>query len=85
MLTCKQFDEFMMDYLEGNLPFWQKVSCGLHLRMCRKCAKFVDQYRRVVLLEKDALLPSADSIPEAVPEELVNAALAYRQQNLGGD
>jgi len=81
MLTCKQFDEFMMDYLEGNLPFWQKISCGLHVRMCRKCAKFVDQYRRVVLLEKNAFVPAADSIPEAVPEELVKAALACRKHD----
>jgi len=81
MLTCKQFDEFMMDYLEGNLPFWQKVACGLHVRMCRKCAKFVDQYRRVVLLEKNAFVAPGDSIPEVVPEELVKAALACRKQS----
>jgi hypothetical protein len=81
MLTCKQFDEFMMDYLEGNLPFWRKMSCGLHIRMCRKCAKFVKQYRCVVSLEKTAFLVPNDSIPEAVPDELVKAALAHRKDN----
>lgn len=81
MLTCKQFDEFMMDYLEGNLPFWQKVSCGLHVRMCRKCAKFIRQYRRVVLLEKSAFVVPRNSIPEPVPEELIKAALSHRKQN----
>ena len=76
MLTCKQFDEFMIDYIEGNLPLWQRISCLLHVRMCRKCARFVEQYKHVILLEKNAYAKPDDSIPEEVPEELLKAALS---------
>ncbi len=80
MLTCKQFDEFMIDYIEGNLPLRQKISCGLHFRMCRNCARFVEQYRRVILLEKNAYLEPDNSIPEEIPEELLKAALSHVKQ-----
>jgi len=80
MLTCKQFDEFMIDYIEGNLPLWQKISCGLHVRMCRKCARFVEQYKRIILLEKNAYLEPDNSIPEEIPEELLKAALSHVKQ-----
>ena len=79
MLTCKEFDEFMIDYLEGALPVWQKYLCWLHVKMCRECAYFIKQYQRVVALEQTAFYSPDAQIPDSVPEELVKAALAYRK------
>lgn len=79
MLTCKQFDEFMIDYLEGGLPVWQKYMCWLHIKMCRECAYFVQQYRKVVALGKDAFDSPDEAVPDSVPEELVKAAMAFRK------
>jgi len=78
MLTCKEFDEFMTDYLEDGLPVWQKYMCWLHVKMCRECAHFVRQYRRVVALEQAAFDSPDDPVPNSVPEELVQAAIAHR-------
>ena len=75
MLTCKEFNEFMIDYLEGGLPVWQKYMCWLHVKMCRECAYFVQQYHRVIALGQNA----CDSPDDSVPEELVKAAMAHRK------
>jgi len=79
MLTCKEFDQFMTDYLEGSLPVWQKYMCWLHVKMCRECTYFIRQYRRVVALGQSAFDSPDEPVPDAVPEELIQAALAHRK------
>jgi len=78
MLTCEEFDDFMVDYLEGGLPVWQKYMCWLHVKMCRECANFIRQYRRVIVLGQTAFDSPDSAVPDSVPEELVQAALAHR-------
>ena len=79
MLTCKEFDAFMLDYLEGGLPVWQKFMCWLHVRMCRECAYFIQQYRRGIALGQDAFDSPDDAVPDSVPEDLIKAAIAHRK------
>jgi len=79
MLTCKEFDDFMIDYLEGGLPLWQKYMCWLHVKLCRECAHFVRQYQRVIALGQNAFDNPGDEVPDSVPEELINVALSYRK------
>ncbi len=81
MLTCKEFDDFMIDYLEGGLPVWQKYMWWLHVKMCRECAYFIRQYRRVIMLGQRAFDCPDGTVPGSVPEELVKAALAHRKSN----
>ncbi len=78
-MTCKEFDDFMVDYLEGGLPVWQKYMCWLHVKMCRECADFIRQYQRVIALEQNAFDSPDSPVPDSVPEELVKAALAHRK------
>jgi len=79
MLTCKEFNDFMIDYLEGGLPVWQKFMCWMHVKMCRECAYFVQKYRRAIALGKDAFESPDCLLPDTVPEDLVKAALAHRK------
>ena len=81
MLTCKEFDEFMIDYLEGGLPVWQKFMCWLHVKACRECAYFIQQYRRTIALGQDAFESPDAAVPESVPEDLVEAAIAHHKAN----
>ena len=78
MLTCKEFDEFMVDYLDGGLPVWQKYMCWLHVKMCKECTYFIQQYRRTIAFEKNAFGSPDDAVPDSVPEDLVKAAIARR-------
>ena len=78
MLTCKEFDDFMVDYLDGDLTVWQKFMCWLHVKMCRECAHFIQQYQKVIKLGRSAFDTPDDPLPDSVPEELIEAALAHR-------
>ena len=78
MLTCKEFDDFMVDYLDGDLTAWQKFMCWLHVKMCRECAHFIQQYQKVIKLGRSAFDTPDDRVPDSVPEELIEAALAHR-------
>lgn len=80
MLTCKQFDDFMVDFLEHDLPFSQKLGCWMHLKMCRDCSKFVRQYQQTITLGKQAFDNPDEPVPDSVPEDLIKAALAHRQK-----
>ena len=77
-MTCKEFDDFMVDYLEGGQPVWQKFMCWLHVKMCRECAYFIQQYRRVIALGQRAFDSPDNAVPDSVPDELVKAAMAHR-------
>jgi len=79
MLTCKEFDDFMVDYLEQDLPAWQKFMCWLHVKMCRECAGFVREYHQAIKLGQKAYDAPNDSLPDSVPEELIKAALAHKK------
>jgi len=78
MLTCKQFDDFMVDYLEKELPGWQNFMCWMHVIMCRECARFVRQYKQAIELGQKAFDSPDEPVPETIPDELVNAAMAHR-------
>lgn len=79
MLTCKEFDDFMVDYLDQGLPVWQKFMCWLHVKMCRECAHFIREYQRTIALGKMAYDDPDEPLPDSVPEELIEAALAHRR------
>ena len=79
MLTCKEFDDFMVDYLDQELPVWQKFMCWLHVKMCRECAHFIREYQRTIALGKMAYDDPDEPLPDSVPEELIEAALAHRR------
>ena len=79
MLTCKQFDNFMLDFLEQDLPLKQKLGCWMHLKMCRDCSKYIRQYQKTIALGKQAFEEPNDPVPESVPEDLIRAALAHRR------
>ncbi len=50
MMTCKQFDGFIPDYLERNLDWRTRLSFSLHSTMCGKCTKYLVNYRKAIAL-----------------------------------
>ena len=79
MLTCKEFDDFMVDYLGDGLPGGRKCSGWLYVKRCKECAEFVRDYHRTIALGKSAFDDPDESVPATVPEELINAALAHKK------
>ena len=79
-LTCREFIDFIMAWLDGELEPEVRRSFAEHLDMCPDCVDYLDSYQRTVALGKAAWDAPGDApVPNEVPEELVQAVLAARR------
>ena len=78
MITCRQFEDFILAYLEGELPERQRFVFELHLKVCRECRDYLAAYRRTIEVSKQALAEPDGPVSAEVPEDLVKAVLAAR-------
>jgi len=80
MITCKEFDDFVLGYLEGDLPVRQRSRFELHMRLCRECRQYLQAYQRTVEVGRAAFSSPGDRIPDDVPENLIKAILEARNR-----
>jgi anti-sigma factor RsiW len=78
-MTCREFIEFLDDYVDGALPPGQRQFFDEHLAGCLDCQTYLESYKRTVRLGKLALTDGDGAVPEDVPEALVRAILSARQ------
>lgn len=79
-ITCKEFEGFVLSYLDGELTNRQRSRFEWHLRICRECRDYLAAYQRAVELGR-AVLPSPNEpVPEDVPEDLIKAILDSRER-----
>ena len=78
-MTCREFADFMMDYLSGELPAERRAQFEQHLSLCDNCRKYLTSYEETVKLGKAAFDDDKGAVAADVPEELVNAILAARR------
>jgi len=79
MITCKEFEDFVLRYLDGELSGRQKSIFELHLAICRECRDYLAAYQRAIELGRGVLGPPEEPVPEDVPEDLVRAILDARE------
>lgn len=80
MLTCREFVDFLADYLEGRLPEDQLARFNDHLARCPSCVNYTRSYQDTVRLGKSVLPRREEPVPGDVPEDLVQAILAARDR-----
>lgn len=78
MITCAEFEEFILSYLQGTLPDKQRRRFERHIRFCRECREYLEAYRRTVEIEKVVFEKLDAQVPDDVPEDLVQAVLKAR-------
>ena len=78
-MTCREFADFIADYLSGELPPDSWASFERHLRLCANCEKYLAGYEATVKLGKRAFADDDATLPPQVPEELVQAILTARK------
>jgi putative zinc finger protein len=78
IVTCREFADFMGDYLSGELLPALRGPFDHHLSLCVNCQRYLASYRETVALGKQAFTDADAALPADVPEELVKAILAAR-------
>lgn len=76
MITCEAFEDFILAYLEDELPPRQKFIFEMHLKLCRECREYLTAYRASIELARRGL--GEMQAPEDVPEDLVKAVIDAR-------
>ena len=81
-MNCREFTEFLHEYLFGNLPAEERAEFEKHLAECPWCVAYLDSYRQTIRLEQAAFAAAEDAPPpEDAPEELVQAILRARRSS----
>lgn len=78
MITCKEFENFILDYLDDELPAQQRSRFERHIQLCRECREYLQVYRRTLEVSRAVFPPPGASVPDDVPEELIKAILKAR-------
>jgi len=79
MITCQELSEFLLDFLEGNLPEEERAVFEAHLEVCPPCVTYIDSYRKTIALGRNACREEERESPPEVPEPLIQAILATRR------
>ncbi len=79
MLTCAEFEAFVLDYFDGTLPAKQRATFKMHLMVCEDCQRYLAAYKRSVEMGKAAFKDPHASVPDEMPEDLVQAILAAKR------
>lgn len=79
-MTCREFIDFIMDYLDGDLPPGIQDPFEYHLSLCPACDRYLRQYKATVSAGKRAFEDLDAEVPDEVPEELVSAILESRRR-----
>ncbi|MDH3212524.1 MAG: anti-sigma factor [Myxococcales bacterium] len=78
-MNCREFVDFLMDYLDDTLPGRQRAALAEHMDECPDCEVYLETYRETVRLGRRICRDPEGPVPEDVPEGLVEAILAARR------
>ena len=78
-ITCQQLIDFIMSYMDNELPDDQRAEFDRHMAACPSCVDYLKTYEKTVQLAKSC---ADDPVPADVPESLVQAILAARKKSV---
>ena len=78
MLTCRQAEAFIGDYIDGTLPTGKRLTFEFHLRMCPECRDYLAACRQAMALGKAVFDDANAPVPDDMPEDLVAAIIDAR-------
>jgi anti-sigma factor RsiW len=80
-MTCRELADFLMDYVNEDLPSEVRQSFDRHLTLCPNCVAYVRTYRTTIELGRRAFADGDAEAEAEVPLELVRAILAARKSD----
>lgn len=78
-MNCREFVDFLMAYLDGELPAAQAGAFQQHLGDCPPCVNYLESYRETVRLGREICADDDAPVPDDVPEQLITAILKARR------
>lgn len=75
-MNCRECTEFILRYLEGELPADEAAAFEVHMDRCPPCLRYLAQYKLTISAGKAACRDAGQ-----VPEELIRAILSSRHGN----
>ena len=79
-MTCREFAEFIADYLSGELSAETRAQFEHHLGVCPNCVAYLSNYRDTIELGRRAFADDDAAVPGDMPDDLVQAILASRRR-----
>ncbi|MFO0829856.1 MAG: zf-HC2 domain-containing protein [Phycisphaerales bacterium] len=79
-LTCREFIEFLDDYVANAQDAEVRAAFEAHLAICTRCADYLRSYRDAIRMGKMVMSESPGPVPDAVPEDLVKAVVAAMRE-----
>ncbi len=83
-MTCREFVDFLMAYLDEELDESVRSVFEAHLGGCSKCVAYMQSYQKTVELGRCACETDDAPVPADAPSELVQAILAARKGAASG-
>ncbi len=77
-MTCRDFADFLSEYVSGELAMAERTEFEAHLAECPTCVAYLDTYQKTIQLGKSAYAHPEDQVPDEAPDQLVRAILAAR-------
>jgi len=74
-MTCREFIEFLWQYLSKDLSADERAQFEAHLARCAPCVRYLKSYQETIRAGKGSFTNLDDPVPAEVPEELVYAIL----------
>ena len=79
-MICRAVAEFLMQYIDGELPWRQRTTFEIHLADCHACWVYLKSYEQTVRLARTLNSIAVDSRIESVSDELVRLILESRSR-----
>jgi len=74
-LTCRQVEQFLMDYLDWQVTLWTWCKFRYHLHICDDCRQYLQDYRNAMALGIRIFANPEDEAFGKVPDEILAAIL----------
>ena len=75
-MTCREFADFLLDYVDGHLDPEARRIFDEHVAVCPPCVRYLRHYTETVKASRLAM--ADDDVPVDLPEGLVAAILKAR-------
>jgi anti-sigma factor RsiW len=78
-MKCRELADFLMDYVNGDLPADSRAQFELHLSKCSNCEAYLVQYKVTIQAGQMACEELSEAM--VLPEDLIKAVLAAKAKN----